>query len=87
MTYNDQSMLCHFILKKGARIARDQYDIARRAALATLPKSGAGMTLTDFRAGVVRRLFRAGRFGFVAARSFFGGSVSALALSAPSHGV
>ena len=45
--------------KKGARIARDQYDIARRVALATLPKSGAGMTLTDFRAGVVKRLARA----------------------------
>ena len=45
--------------KKGARIARDQYDIARRAALATLPATGPGMTLTDFRERVARRLARA----------------------------
>jgi hypothetical protein len=35
--------------KKGPRIARDQYAIARRVALATLPAKGPGMTLTDFR--------------------------------------
>jgi hypothetical protein len=45
--------------KKGARIPRDQYVIARRAALATVPTKVPGMTLTDFRAKMARRLLRA----------------------------
>jgi hypothetical protein len=45
--------------KKGARIPRDQYVIARRAALATLPTKPPGMTLTDFRAKMAKRLMRA----------------------------
>ena len=45
--------------KKGPRIARDQYAIARRAALATLPARGPGMTLTEFRGRVAARLARA----------------------------
>jgi uncharacterized protein DUF6958 len=45
--------------KKGSRIARDQYDIARRAALAALPARGPGITLTAFRDRVATRLARA----------------------------
>jgi uncharacterized protein DUF6958 len=45
--------------KMGARIPRDQYVLARRAALATLPKRAPGMTLTDFRAKMAKRLRRA----------------------------
>ncbi|HEX9494385.1 MAG TPA: hypothetical protein VGA38_01345 [Candidatus Limnocylindria bacterium] len=42
--------------KKGARIPHDQYAIARRAALATLPSTGPGMTLPAFRAALEKRL-------------------------------
>lgn len=42
--------------EKGARIARDQYAIARRVALATLPAKGTGMTLTDFRQRMTKKL-------------------------------
>jgi hypothetical protein len=45
--------------KKGARIPRDQYVIARRAALATLPAKAPGITLTDFREKMAKRLLRA----------------------------
>ena len=45
--------------KKGARIPRDQYVIARRAALATLPANAPGMTLTAFRTKMASRLVRA----------------------------
>jgi hypothetical protein len=42
--------------KKGARIARDQYAIARNVALATLPAKEPGITLTDFREKVAKKL-------------------------------
>jgi hypothetical protein len=45
--------------KKGARIPRDQYVIARRAALATLTAKAPGITLIDFRAKMAKRLLRA----------------------------
>jgi hypothetical protein len=45
--------------RKGPRIPRDQYAIARRAALATLPPTAPGITLTDFRAKMAKRLLRA----------------------------
>jgi L-asparaginase II len=45
--------------KKGGRIPRGQYVIARRAALATLPAKAPGMTLGDFRAKMAKRLLRA----------------------------
>jgi hypothetical protein len=45
--------------KKGARIPRDQYAIARRAALAVLPAKEPGMALTAFRAKMAKRLLRA----------------------------
>ena len=45
--------------KRGTRIGADTYAIARRAALATLPAKAPGMTLTDFRATMAKRLVRA----------------------------
>jgi hypothetical protein len=42
--------------KKGARIPRDQYAIARKAALASLPAKAPGITLTAFRAKMAKRL-------------------------------
>jgi hypothetical protein len=44
--------------KKGARIGRDTYAIVRKVALATLPSKAPGMTLTEFRAKVSKRLLR-----------------------------
>jgi uncharacterized protein DUF6958 len=45
--------------KRGARIPRDQYVIARRAALATVPARAPGVTLADFREKMAKRLLRA----------------------------
>lgn len=42
--------------KTGVRVRRDQYAIARRAALATLPATGPGLTLPAFRAALEKRL-------------------------------
>ena len=44
--------------KKGPRLPKDLYAVVRTAALATLPASGPGMTLTDFRAMLATRLVR-----------------------------
>jgi len=44
--------------KKGPRMARETYAIVRRAALATLPASGAGLTLEEFRSKLATRLTR-----------------------------
>ena len=57
--------------KKGARIARDQYDIARRVALACVPATGTGMTLTDFRERVAKRLARAKGWDKTASGSWY----------------
>ena len=42
--------------KKGPRIAKDTYAILRRAALATLPATGPGLTLAEFRGALEKRL-------------------------------
>ena len=57
--------------KKGPRMAKKTYAIVRAAALATLPKSGAGMTLTDFRAAVSRRLARTTGWDKAASASWY----------------
>ncbi|HEY8806917.1 MAG TPA: hypothetical protein VIN70_04965 [Candidatus Limnocylindria bacterium] len=44
--------------KKGPRLAKDTYAVVRRAALATLPASGRGLTLAEFRAALAKRLAR-----------------------------
>ena len=42
--------------KKGPRIAKDTYAILRKAALATLPATGQGLTLAEFRGALEKRL-------------------------------
>jgi hypothetical protein len=44
--------------KKGPRMAKKTYAIVRTAALATLPASGAGLTLEEFRSKLATRLER-----------------------------
>jgi len=44
--------------KKGPRMARETYALVRMAALATLPASGAGLTLEEFRSKLATRLTR-----------------------------
>jgi hypothetical protein len=44
--------------KKGPRMAKEMYALVRRAALATLPASGAGLTLEEFRSKLATRLTR-----------------------------
>ena len=44
--------------KKGPRMAKKTYAIVRAAALATLPTSGAGLTLEEFRSKLATRLER-----------------------------
>ncbi len=44
--------------KKGPRMDADTYALVRAAALATLPRSGAGMTLEEFRGALAKRLLR-----------------------------
>lgn len=42
--------------KRGPRLTKDSYALLRKAALATLPASGPGMTLAEFRAALAKRL-------------------------------
>ena len=42
--------------KKGPRIAKDTYVVLRKAALATLPATGQGITLAEFRGSLEKRL-------------------------------
>ena len=42
--------------KKGPRLDRDTYAVVRKAALATLPPKGPGLTLAEFRAALATRL-------------------------------
>jgi hypothetical protein len=42
--------------KKGPRMDAATYAVVRKAALATLPATGAGMTLEQFRSALARRL-------------------------------
>ena len=44
--------------KKGPRMAKGLYAIVRAAALATLPASGEGLTLEEFRTKLATRLTR-----------------------------
>jgi hypothetical protein len=44
--------------KKGPRMDRATYAVVRRAALATLPARGAGLTLEQFRSKLATRLRR-----------------------------
>ena len=44
--------------KHGPRMAKDTYAVVRQAALATLPASGVGLTLEEFRAKLATRLKR-----------------------------
>ena len=44
--------------KKGPRMDRGTYAVVRKAALATLPASGAGLTLEEFRSRLATRLGR-----------------------------
>ena len=45
--------------KKMPRVDRQTYAVVRRTALATLPRTGPGVTWTEFRDTVARRLARA----------------------------
>jgi len=42
--------------KKGPRIAKDTHAVLRKAALATLPAAGQGLTLAEFREALAERL-------------------------------
>ena len=42
--------------KKGPRIAKGAYAVLRKAALATLPAAGQGLTLAEFREALAKRL-------------------------------
>jgi uncharacterized protein DUF6958 len=44
--------------KKGPRMAKQTYAVVRKAALATLPASGTGLTLEEFRSRLATRLER-----------------------------
>jgi hypothetical protein len=44
--------------KRGPRMAADTYAVVRAAALATLPRSGDGLTLEEFRTALAKRLLR-----------------------------
>ena len=45
-------------MKKGPRMSKETYSLVRTAALATLPASGAGLTLEEFRSKLATRLTR-----------------------------
>ena len=44
--------------KKGPRIPKETYDVLRKTALKTLPATGLGMTLAEFRESLADRLLR-----------------------------
>ena len=61
--------------KKAPRMPKDLYAVLRAAALATLPATAPGMTLTEFREALSDRLLRANGWDRSLSTSWYGMAV------------